>query len=295
MKKIAILPTLLTLGNAVCGFAAIVWFSWATTVVNGVVHYDYSYFAAGGWFILAAMVFDAFDGYVARLSKAASNFGGQLDSLCDAISFGVAPAFLILRLSSLGDREQVKYLIAVVAGLYMICALVRLARFNVENTPDPESHRRFRGLPSPAAAGCVASLGILCDMPTDHLGWLYSDWFQFDLDRVRATVRYVIPFGGFLVAFLMVSQAPFPHLTNQVLRGRKSFRWLRYVLLAAFTLVLLRQLVLVPVFWGYALIFAARHVVLRLLRRAGPAPSPSPTAEASSPEPKWPPDVHRVG
>lgn len=292
MKKIAILPTLLTLGNAVCGFAAIVCFSWANT--DPADDGNYYSFAAGGWFILTAMAFDAFDGYVARLSKAASNFGGQLDSLCDAISFGVAPAFLILRLGALGVPDQVKRVIAVVAGLYMICALVRLARFNVENTPDPEGHKRFRGLPSPAAAGCVASLGILCDMPADHLGLLYSGWFRLDLEVVRAAVRVFLPFGGFLVGFLMVSRVSYPHLTNQVLRGRQSFRWLRHVLLAVFVVVLLRQLVLVPLFWGYTLVFAVRHLVLRLVRRTAPA-SPGPPAEAPSPEPKWSPDVHRVG
>ena len=94
MKKIAILPTLLTLGNAVCGFSAIVVASW----IDGTDGHDV-YFVYSAWLIVAAMLFDVLDGFVARLSKTASDFGGQLDSLCDAISFGAAPAFLILRLS----------------------------------------------------------------------------------------------------------------------------------------------------------------------------------------------------
>src|SRR5438445_5672240 len=94
MKKMAILPTLLTLGNAVCGFAAIVFAS----KIDPHAPETAAFFAVSGWLILAAMVFDALDGYAARLSKTASDFGGQLDSLCDAISFGVAPAFVLLRL-----------------------------------------------------------------------------------------------------------------------------------------------------------------------------------------------------
>src|SRR6516225_38716 len=94
MRKIAIIPTLLTLGNAVCGFASIACAS-KIDLKNPATE---SYFAWSGWLIVAAMVFDALDGYVARLSKSTSKFGLELDSLCDAISFGVAPAFLLLRL-----------------------------------------------------------------------------------------------------------------------------------------------------------------------------------------------------
>src|SRR5262245_54864870 len=95
MRRIAILPTLLTLGNAVCGFAAIAFLSRLDYIRDMPNHITFTF---AGWCIIGAMLFDALDGYVARLSKSASNFGGQLDSLCDAISFGVAPAFLLLRL-----------------------------------------------------------------------------------------------------------------------------------------------------------------------------------------------------
>src|SRR5262245_59844278 len=93
VKKIAILPTMLTLGNAVCGFASIAYAS----KIDGKPE-NAEFFAVSGWLIVAAMVFDALDGYVARLARTVSNFGAELDSLCDAISFGAAPAFLVLRL-----------------------------------------------------------------------------------------------------------------------------------------------------------------------------------------------------
>src|SRR5215472_8842607 len=121
---------------------------------------DY-YYLLSACLILAAMVFDALDGYAARLSKTASDFGGQLDSLCDAISFGAAPAFLLLRLGLDWEKPLVRQAVAMIAALYVVCAVLRLARFNLENSPDAASHKRFKGLPSPAAAGCVVSLAIL--------------------------------------------------------------------------------------------------------------------------------------
>src|SRR6516162_7358573 len=119
------------------------------------------YFLLSSGLIIAAMIFDALDGYAARLSKTASDFGGQLDSLCDAISFGAAPGFLLLRLGQDWDKPLIRQAVAIIAALYVVCAVLRLARFNTENSPDPAAHKRFKGLPSPAAAGCVVSLAIL--------------------------------------------------------------------------------------------------------------------------------------
>src|SRR5438105_8680244 len=104
---------MLTLGNAVCGFAAVAYASKITPVESE------PYFALSGWLIVGAVVFDALDGYVARLSKTASNFGMQLDSLCDAVSFGVAPAFLLLRLGpGPSPSPQLHQALAVIAALY---------------------------------------------------------------------------------------------------------------------------------------------------------------------------------
>src|SRR5438046_1224863 len=121
LKKIAILPTLLTLGNAVCGFGAIVC---ASQIGSAGVQDPTPYFAWSGWLILAAMVFDALDGSVARLSKTTSAFGVQLDSLCDAISFGVAPAFLLLRLGPSVEQTRLHQALFFIASLYMACAVL---------------------------------------------------------------------------------------------------------------------------------------------------------------------------
>src|SRR5437870_3858304 len=117
MKKIAVLPTLLTLGNGVCGFIAI---TFASKIVDpAAVASNEANFAWAGWFILFAMVFDMLDGYVARLSKTASDFGGELDSLCDVVSFGVTPAFLLLKLGPGWDPSPFLHqLLAGIAALY---------------------------------------------------------------------------------------------------------------------------------------------------------------------------------
>jgi CDP-diacylglycerol--serine O-phosphatidyltransferase len=255
VKKLAILPTLLTLGNAVCGFAAIAFAS----KVDAADPKSAVYFVTSAWLIFGAMVFDALDGYVARLSKTASDFGGQLDSLCDAISFGVAPAFLLLRLGREYDIGIFRQAIAVIAAIYMACAILRLARFNVENSPDASSHKRFKGLPSPAAAGCVASLCIL-------RGCEYSQTY-FDPAGIDTLVKTWAPVGGLLAALLMVSQVPYPHLTKQLLRPRRQLGHIARVLLLVGLLVLTHELSLFLLFWGYTLSMPLRYLTLRALRQ----------------------------
>jgi CDP-diacylglycerol--serine O-phosphatidyltransferase len=255
VKKIAILPTLLTLGNAVSGFAAIAY-AGKIGLEGSTPALDNYYFAISGWLIIAAMVFDSLDGYVARLSKSASKFGGELDSLCDAISFGAAPAFILLRMGPGWERPFLHQMLAAIATLYMACAILRLARFNVENDPDPAYHRKFKGLPSPAAAGCIASLAVL-------RGEFADKWAAFDPHLVRSVVEVWAILGALTVALLMVSMVPYPHMTKQVIRGRRHFNHLIQLLLVVFCVVLLQELLLVVVFWAYTLFFPARFAWAR--------------------------------
>jgi phosphatidylserine synthase len=150
----------------------------------------------------------------------------------------------------------------------MVCAVLRLARFNVDNSPDASSHKRFRGLPSPGAAGCLASLAILRgELPSklsQHLG-------DISPDMVERLVEIWAPVGGLLVALLMVSNIPYPHVTKQVLRGRRHFGHLIEVVLVGFIILLARELALILAFWVYALGLPVRWFVLRQLRRHGRA------------------------
>ncbi len=276
MKKIAIIPTLCTLGNACCGFTSIVFA--ARINIAGQTEPEMAVYLSG-LLIFVAMVFDAIDGYLARLSKTASPFGAELDSLCDAISFGAAPGFLLLRLGSLGSPFESNRLMweifLVAAMIYMVCAIMRLARFNVQSTLDPKSHRAFRGLPSPAAAGCVASLAILRYDAT-------SRWQLFVApDFINPLVHWVAPLAALLAAYLMVSPIRYPHLVNQLLHRRRHFSRVVQMVLAFFAIALMPEVALVLMFWGYALFGPARLLWYRAVRHQ-PAPTGEPPDTAAN-------------
>jgi len=237
IRTFAILPTMFTLGNLVCGFFAIVIASRVPTPTEspeGVMQTlasDPSNCMYSAWLIFLAMLFDALDGYIARLSKSASEFGAELDSLCDMVSFGVAPAFLLVKMCpqfSFWHKEAVW----VIAASYAVCASLRLARFNVE-TNDEDDHMSFRGLPSPAGAASVAGFAImfntlrLKDNPLTR---------QLDLG-----LQSSLPFFALLVAMLMVSRIPYPHVVNQVFRGRRTLRHLVGVIFSIVAIMVFRD------------------------------------------------------
>lgn len=259
MTRIPVLPTLLTLGNGVCGFAAIAYAS-KITLDGSMTRADVDhYFTLSAVLIFVAMLFDVLDGYAARLSRTASEFGGQLDSLCDAISFGAAPAFLLLRLGQeWNDHTLVAKSIAVIAALYLACAILRLARFNVENDPDPSAHKRFKGLPSPAAAGCVASLAAL---RADYT----SAWTGIDPHVIQTFVQFWAPVGTLIAALLMVSGFSYPHVSRK-LRGRKQFRAVVQAVFVLAMVALTPHMAFFLLFWAYALSAPFRYFIGHLRR-----------------------------
>ena len=288
MKKIAVVPALLTLGNGICGFAAIAFASKIGMLGHGTpsaTANDETNFLWAGWFILFAMLFDMLDGYVARLSRTASDFGGELDSLCDAISFGVAPAFLVLKLGPGWEPSRFLHqLLAGIAALYLACTVLRLARFNVDNTPDPAGHKRFRGLPSPGAAGCIAALAILRG---DFANKLEMWNVNIDSEAARALtsrlVEIVSPIGALVVALLMVSNIPYPHVTGKVFAGKRHIGHLIQLLLAVFIISMIRELAPVLIFWIYALAFPLRASLVRAMRRERSGPDRPPDVHEPSP------------
>jgi CDP-diacylglycerol--serine O-phosphatidyltransferase len=207
----AVLPTLLTLGNAVCGFGAI-------TLAAGGADTGWSLFAAAG-LILLAMVFDVLDGGAARWAGRTSPFGAQLDSLCDAISFGAAPALLMFQFAL--PHGYPPRLLWPVAALYVACTVLRLARFNVgADVGGPPGS--FRGLPSPAAAGTVASFPVMV-YGLGHLAYpgRHPVWDQV-ADWLGAAAGWVMPAVTVAVACLMVSNVRYAHVVRQLVRGRRG-------------------------------------------------------------------------
>jgi CDP-diacylglycerol--serine O-phosphatidyltransferase len=227
----AVFPTLLTLGNAACGFGAITFAAKVGPDPAG----EHDLFVSA-ILIFLAMLFDMLDGSVARWAKQTSEFGAQLDSLCDAVSFGVAPAFLMLRIvysmESATDANSLKFgthfhpfftywsrLLWVIGALYVLCAVLRLARFNVE-TDEEDSHNYFSGLPSPAAAATVASFPIALNelrvkaLAPNGAGQSIAEW-------LLPVIHLLLPLITLAVAMLMVSRFKYAHVFNQV-RGQRS-------------------------------------------------------------------------
>ncbi len=254
----AVLPSLFTLGNVVCGFVAICLAAMpGKTSEEGVV---VSPLALAGYFVFLAIMADAIDGWLARLSKEASEFGGQLDSLADVVSFGVAPSFLLVRLieihwlsvAPMGAPWLGKG-IWLIAAIYLCCVVLRLARFNVENSPQETAHMVFKGLPAPAAAGAIGSLVVLHEeflRPATGLGdWLSTSWVGW----LAYLVVRSLPIVVLLLSLAMVSRIRYVHLINQYVRGKRSFRHLvRLFLFFIFSLIHL-QIVLVCLLCGFAI------------------------------------------
>ena len=173
-----VVPSFFTLMNLFSGFVAIV------QIHEGRLEY-------GAWLIIAAGLFDALDGFMARLANATSDFGVELDSLSDVVSFGVAPGFLLYQYSFQDLHEPGIML----AALPALCGAVRLARFNVE--AGLEKGIYFKGLPIPAMAAMIVGVYLTFGPRED----LYSD--------LIVNVESVLIPMVVLLSFLMVSTVQF--------------------------------------------------------------------------------------
>ncbi|MFM7058028.1 MAG: CDP-alcohol phosphatidyltransferase family protein [Planctomycetota bacterium] len=275
-KVFAVLPTLLTLCNAASGFAAI-----TITAKVGPEHFGGSELITASQLIFLAMLFDMLDGSAARLTNQTSDFGAQLDSLCDAISFGLAPAFIFLQLSHpahhLMDTIAVApfqfhpRLLWAIAVLFMTCAILRLARFNVE-TDDEDSHEFFSGLPSPAAAGVIASLPIGLEELKAQLGAGGPLAAAADSSRwIWSALVVLVPVVTLATAILMVSRLRYAHVFNQLVRGRRSRRQILQIVFSLVLVFVVRELALPVLFCFFAFSAPCRATWQRWQKRRAAA------------------------
>jgi len=216
IRSIYSLPSLATLGNAVCGFGAM----YVSAV--GLPDSTLNRFDVAAYLIFMSMVFDALDGRLARFARHTTDFGGQLDSLADVISFGAAPAFLALMVfkdhMGMAEPTVITRLVWAVGALYMSCAAIRLARFNVSNDHGEQAHFSFFGLPSPGAGAAVAAF-ILMQQDLYHTGVARNSAV---LSWLATACVYALPVVVCGTGLLMVSSIRYPHLVNRYLRGRRS-------------------------------------------------------------------------
>jgi CDP-diacylglycerol--serine O-phosphatidyltransferase len=261
LRNITVLPSLITLLNGLCGFAAIAFASKGAAADTERFFFQkpqLTYFAISGYMIFFAMLADMLDGRLARMSQNTSSFGGQLDSLCDMISFGVAPAFLMLKVLEyklVGIAEPNPAFVGFpgkfiwgTAAVYMSCAAIRLARFNVENEEDESKHMSFMGLPTPAAGGVIGSLIIFHQDMLPQLARQNSWPYQVS----EMAIIYSLPFIILGLSLLMISRIRYPHIVNQYIRGRKPFAHLIRVLAFLVLIIWNLQAALVLIFCGFA-------------------------------------------
>ena len=249
-RAVEMVPTLVTLGNLFSGFLAIAYLTDSMHSPDAAARI--ALYEKAIWLIFLAMFFDAVDGWVARRMGSASDFGAQVDSICDAISFGAAPALLFKVMCQESERgmgdgigQRVSLVLAVT---FLACAVLRLARFNLETDSDESAHRAFEGLPTPAAAACIASLGFAN--------------ISLDPEAGRSWIYQGLPFLMPVLAFLMVSRLPYVHAASWLLR-RKTFPNL-VLLLFLLAVIVLNPEVMVP---GVCFGFVAWGPLVWLVRR----------------------------
>ena len=254
-SHIYLLPNSLTAGNLFFGFLAIlrcVQANYATDPV--VVSNNYK---QAVWFILFGVICDALDGRVARLGGRESLFGKEFDSIADIISFGVAPALMMifLVLTPTVDQYPVFLQISWLIGfVYLLCAAVRLARFNVLTHPmlppaeQLEGTSDFLGLPVPAAAGMIASLVLVIlslEIPT------------FDS---RSLALLVPPFM-LAIAYLMVSNIQYPSFKNFGWQTQTKVRTFIGLILGLGTAFFFKEFFFALLFFTYIALGPVRHFV----------------------------------
>lgn len=219
-----VVPSFFTLMNLFCGFVSLI------LVAGG-------NYTMGAWLIVLAGLFDALDGVMARLANATSDFGIELDSICDVVSFGVAPGFLVYNFG----LNQLGLFGIILSALLPLCGAIRLARFNVD------SHfgyfEDFKGLPTPVQA-IMMSAFVLTFVNSPSL----FEEMQFGV----ATVMIPIVI---LLSFLMISAIPFDKLPRF---DRKSFKTKK----AQFLLFLFYMSVII-LFQEYGLMFVFTLYILK--------------------------------
>ncbi len=245
LKPMAALPTLVTLGNTFCGFlactylvqAALFWSRAAPDAATSPEVYDNLVRAV--WAVLLAMVFDFMDGKVARLTGSESQFGVQIDSLSDCMSFGLVPALMFKLLAQYEFGMSAKGAL-VLASFYLFGAVLRLARFNLEADLEEDDHRSFKGLPSPAAAAGVASIVYLYASRR-----LAGDWDD--------TIARAFPWIVTALGILMWTKLPYIHFANTLLTEKRQ-PWHLLAIIGGIALVAIEPEVSIPILMmAYAL------------------------------------------
>ena len=255
--KIPILPNMLTAGNLLCGFFSIL------TIFKG-MSFDpgtpeaFEHYRQATYLIFAACIFDLLDGRVARMCKADGPFGREFDSIADVVSFGIAPAMLLAR--AVLFQLPVPFLGDGIAVLYLLCAALRLARFNCMAAAPrkPNQSSDFVGLPVPMAAGAVVSaVYLVIDITTNRNLVLSLHW------QIAMAISMAV------VSLLMMSRVIYPSFKHITFRKRGTITAMLLAVAAVWALISFPWIAPALIFLCYLLYgLIVRPFLTRKMRRA---------------------------
>ena len=259
-SRIYFLPNLMTAGNLFCGFMAIVHCiqaRLAETAITGEYRNatNYEHYKYAVWFIFGAAAFDALDGRLARMGGRESLFGAEVDSLADVISFGMAPALLMFYLilaPTTGSYEWFRNIGWAIGFIYLLCAAMRLARFNVITNPllrpgTKDSSKDFVGLPVPAAASTVAATVLFLLKLAET-------------DRSLKSWALALPPLMLLVAFLMVSTVRYPSGKNVDMQTQTRIRPFIFMLCCIGLVIFYKEVAVLGICIAYIFFGLFRYV-----------------------------------
>jgi CDP-diacylglycerol--serine O-phosphatidyltransferase len=272
-SRIFFLPNLMTAGNLFCGFVAVIKCIQAHYLIRGgpdITPEAAVLFREAVWLIFGAMAFDMLDGRLARMGGRESLFGAEFDSLADVVSFGLAPALMMffLILSPSQGYPIFQSIGWFLGFIYLLCAAIRLARFNVIMNPllhreRKDTNKDFIGLPVPAAAGTVAGLVL----------------FILELakqDRSLQTWALGLPPLLVMIAVLMVSTIRYPSGKQIDLQTKTKLTSFVIFLCVAAAIVVFKEVAMLVVMLSYLFFGIGRH--LRQSSRRAVPPRPPTTS-----------------
>ena len=257
MKKMFLIPNLITAFGLACGLFVIFK---VNMIEPGAGHFEVM--KTSVILLLLAALADFIDGAIARVLKAESEFGVVFDSLADAVSFGVAPAVLVLKTLSLEQGTLLSFLGVLGCMSYSICGILRLVRFNTKKTLSKgdiiemtAQKKNFTGLPIPAAAAAIVSTNLFLLSP------YFLSYFE-----ISTTIKAVILTAIMIViGYLMVSKWKFPSfkaLHFKVPSFHLAFLTVMLTIFLLYGILYFFSITLAVCAWGYILI----AIVLSIIR-----------------------------
>lgn len=248
MKKVYLIPNLVTAFALACGLFVIFRMAMAESGVS------FPLLQTAVVLLLVAAIADVLDGAIARFIKAESEFGVQFDSLSDAVTFGVAPAVVVLKTVAPLPGERFFFFVVAACLIFSVCGILRLVRFNVmahkaEDSPEVmKAHKKhFTGMPIPAGAMSLVSLNFFLASPDTE------EWFAL----TAATKSIVMSIAAFVIGYFMISRWKFPSIKTLHFRVRSSHLVLAAVLVALILIYGLSYnfaLLFCVVVWSYVLL-----------------------------------------